>query len=132
MTMSDNKGGRSIELYLPFEHDGKQITKVEFQPITLGHMLAWQEGEYKSSMTLMTQLAKMDDFAMRLLRIPDADRVMSAFMDMLPATMRDDVQNGRVPTKQGAPIMEAPPEHKEDDLDLANPPDEADFDLEDK
>lgn len=101
MITIDNKGGRTIELFLPFKDAaGKDVVSITLAPFTLGHTLAWQAGEYKSILQLLTTLTGLPEFTVKLLRYPDADRVMTAFFSMLPPDVLGSIQEGIVPRAQ--------------------------------
>ena len=92
-------GGRTIELFIPFEFNGKMVEAITFAPFRLGHTLGWNQGEWKGMMELMVGLAGVDKAVLHELRYPDADRVMETFMAMLPPEVREDVINNRIPLK---------------------------------
>jgi hypothetical protein len=93
-------GGRTIELFVPFEHNKKRIESITLAPLRFGHALRWSEGAWKSMVELLVELAGVEEAIIRELRYPDADRVMEAFMGMLTPEIRDDLTNGRIPMKQ--------------------------------
>jgi hypothetical protein len=99
--VSNKLGGRTVQLFIPFEHGGKTIFEIVLSPFRFGDTLRWGEGEFPTSLALLTELAGVDEAVIRDLRYPDVDRVMSAFIDMLPQDLRDDIANGRVPVKRG-------------------------------
>jgi hypothetical protein len=91
-------GGRTVELFIPFEHGGKKIEKITFSPLLLGHVLRWNEGAWKTMIGLLVELADVDETVVRGLRYPDADRIMETFLGMLTPEIRDDIGNNRIPT----------------------------------
>jgi hypothetical protein len=95
----DKAGGRTIHLYIPFEHNKKKIEVITLAPLRLGHVLRWNEGAWTTSTELLVELAGVDEAVIRDLRYPDADRVLDQFMQLLTPEIRDDVINGRVPLK---------------------------------
>ena len=99
MIVQDNIGGRTVHLFIPFEHGGKKIEKVSFQPLRLGHVLKWNEGEWRSMIGLLVALADVSEEVIRDLRYPDADRIMETFLSMLTPEIRDDIGNNRIPQK---------------------------------
>jgi hypothetical protein len=94
-------GGRTIHLFIPFEFNGKKIEAITLAPMRLGHTLRWATGDWKSSIEFLVELAGVDEAVIRELRYPDADRVMSAFMDLITPEIRTDIINGSVPQKYG-------------------------------
>lgn len=99
MITNSKLGGRTVELFIPFQHGGTVIDKIVLAPIRFGDALRWGEGEFKTSFALLAELAGVDDTVIRSLRYPDADRVMEAFISMLPTDLRDDIASGRIPVK---------------------------------
>jgi len=102
MIVHNKTGGRTIELFIPFDHGGKKIESITFAPFRLGHAMRWSAGDWKTSIELMVELAGVDESVILDLRYPDADRVMSVFMDMLTPPIRDDIIAGNIPLKQHA------------------------------
>jgi hypothetical protein len=103
------QGGRRIELFAPFRLAGRLIACIDLQPLRLDHVLRWQDGEYPNAVALMAELAGMKVEAIRQVCYPDTDRVMAAFLEMLPPHVREDVTSGVVPiVPQAAPPAPAP------------------------
>lgn len=96
-------GGRTIELLLPFKHEGKSVTLIGLAPVTWGHTLKWQGGEYTKSLDLLFELCEQPEAVIRSLRYPDVDRVMTQFFDMLPPEIRESIANGTIPQKIALP-----------------------------
>jgi hypothetical protein len=141
MITSNKLGGRTVELFIPFEHAGKRIDSITFGPFMLGHVLLWAEGHWASQFELMVELAGVDEAVMRQLRYPDADRVMEAFFAVITPEIRNAIAEGRIPLPQepvtegevkatngsGQPIVSEPPmppplETHESAFDLSEEP----------
>jgi len=144
MISMDKGGGRTIHLFIPFEFKGKTVSTIVLAPVCLGHTLRWAKGEFKDSNALLVELAGVEEGIIRSVRYPDADRMMEAFISMLPPDIRQDVAAGNVPPK---PFEDDPPEEQpvatngsgepiEDDGMMHQPgaplPQEAGFDLSDE
>jgi hypothetical protein len=97
MVALDKSGGRQIELFIPFEYEGKMVEAVEIGAPQFDHVIRWQAGEYKSALALLSAMSGMTQLCLRKLRYPDAERVFAAFMDMLPDAIGADVQAGISP-----------------------------------
>ena len=97
MIVHNKSGGRTIELFIPFDYNGKTITSITIAPLRLGHVIRWGEGAWKTMIGLLVDLAGVDEAVIRELRYPDADRVMDAFMGLLTPEIRDDIVNNRIP-----------------------------------
>jgi hypothetical protein len=143
MMTHDKTGGRTVELYIPFDYAGKKIERITFAPLRLGHVLRWNEGAWQSMIDMMVELSGVDVSVIRELRYPDADRVVEAFMALMTPEIRDDFANGRIPTRKelldvpkpwppamphatngsGEPLQQGP------GVPLPPPEDEAGFDL---
>ena len=98
MITLNKTGGKTIQLFIPFDFNGKRIESITLSPLRLGHALRWNEGAWKTSVALLVELADVEEAVIRELRYPDADRVMESFLTMLTPDIRDDIINGRVPT----------------------------------
>lgn len=103
MIILDKTGGRVVQLYIPFEHNGKKIESITLSPLKLGHVLQWNEGYWPNMIALLVSVANVDEVVLRELRYPDADRVMESFLTLLTPEIRNDLQEGRIPVKQAAP-----------------------------
>ena len=99
MTTITKVGGRTIELFIPFEFQGRKIDAITFGPFRLGHVLGWNEGKWNNMMELMAELSGLEESVLRELRYPDADRVIESFMALLTPELRADISAGRIPTK---------------------------------
>jgi len=99
MITSDKLGGRTIQLYIPFEFNGKKIESISLAPLRLGHVLGWNEGQWKNMIELLVALAGVEESVIRELRYPDADRVVETFIGMLTPEIRTDIESGRIPVK---------------------------------
>jgi hypothetical protein len=106
MVALDKSGGRRIELFIPFDYEGKMVEAVEIGAPQFDHVIRWQGGEYKNALALLSAMSGMTQVCLRKLRYPDAERVFAAFMDMLPDVIRADVQAGVAP--RGAEPAEEP------------------------
>jgi hypothetical protein len=102
-TIHDSKGGRVVELLIPFEHLGKTFSAIHIKPILFDHTLRWQSGAFRNSLALLASLTGEREATLRMLRYPDADRVVNAMFEMLPDAIRADVLSGQVPAAPPAP-----------------------------
>ena len=78
-----------------------------------GHLLRWAEGGWESLIALLVEVAGVDEAVIRDLRYPDADRVMEAFLSMLPADIRNDISDGRIPRRVKVPVEQLSEEQQE-------------------
>jgi hypothetical protein len=99
----DRKGGRSVELLIPFDHAGKTFDAVHLKPILLDHQLRWQQGHFASSLALLAAVSGESEGTSRMLRYPDADRVLAALFEMLPESIRADITSGQIPNPAARP-----------------------------
>lgn len=112
MISIDKTGGRTIQLFIPFEYKGKKVEAIVLSPMRFGHVLRWNDGDWQTMIGLLVELAGVDEAVIRELRYPDVDRVMEAFMSMLIPEIRDDILNNRVPLKREQPQQPAPQQQR--------------------
>jgi len=110
MIVHDKNGGRTIQLYLPFDVLGRRIESITLSPMKFGHTLLWNEGHYKTMLELLIDFAGVEEAVIRELRYPDTDRVLEAFMTLLTPQIREDITNAVVPQKTGPQPQEQPQE----------------------
>lgn len=101
------RGSRIIELFVPFEWDGHKVRVIELGPFRYDHFLRWQEGEFKSAHELLVELSHKPETYVRQLCYPDTDRIMAAFIDMVPPMIQTDIAKGLVPGLAEVPEMPA-------------------------
>jgi hypothetical protein len=109
MIVHEKSGGRTIHLFIPFEHNKQTVSSITLAPLRLGHALRWGKGDFKDSMELLVDLAGVDQTVINNIRFPDATRVMDCFMEMLTPEIREDIVNNRVPLKPDAVVEEEAP-----------------------
>lgn len=108
MIIQDKMGARVVQLFIPFDYNGKKIESIAFAPLRLGHVLLWGQGHWKTMLGLMAELAGVDEALIREVRFPDADRMMEAFMSQLTDQIRSDINEGRIPLKPDEETPETP------------------------
>lgn len=124
MITTDKAGGRTVQLLLPFTYMGKQVAEVAFSAFRLEHLLRFNEGAWSRPgvgawpvlFAMMTELSGQRPEVLKQLRYPDVDNVVKAFLDLLPAEVRDAVT--------GLQPMPAAPDHEvgpEGELPLGEP-----------
>ena len=96
-------GSRKVELLIPFEHLGLKYDSVLLRPVLFDHVLRWQAGEFRNAVHLLSALTGQQESTLRMLRYPDADRVIAAMIEMLPAEIRRDLIEGKIPIKFAEP-----------------------------
>jgi hypothetical protein len=101
-------GGRRIELFVPVEFAKKKIDAVTIKPVKLDHFLRWESGEISSALALLSELSGLQQAALRQINYPDIERVMAAFVNMLPAKIAENIDRGEVPIA-GSPIVPLSP-----------------------
>lgn len=108
MVTIDKMGGRAVELFIPYEWQGKRIDRIVFRPLKLVNTEMWLKGSYKSIMHLMSDLSGLPEDTLRQLCYPDADRVMSEFINLLPDEIKAWVVKGQVPIKAAEQSSDIP------------------------
>ncbi len=122
MTITYSKrGGRTIELFLPFEVDGKEVSEIAFGPLRLDHTIRWQKGEWRDHLGLMAELSGLPESALRALAYPDADRVQAVFFDMLSPEIRASMMQQQQLTSAEPMQSEAAPQGNGQDQPWAMP-----------
>jgi hypothetical protein len=90
-------GGRRIELFVPVEFAKKKIDAVAIKPLKLDHFLRWESGEISTALALLSELTGLQQAALRQINYPDIERVMGAFVSMLPTKIAENINRGEVP-----------------------------------
>jgi hypothetical protein len=90
-------GGRCIELFVPIEFLKAKIDAVTIRPVKLDHFLRWESGEISTALALLSELTGLQQAALRQINYPDIERVMAAFVNMLPAKIAENINRGEVP-----------------------------------
>lgn len=102
MTHTTRRGERVVDLFVPIDVLGVEHTEIRFRAVQLDHMLRWDEGGITSAIALMAELAELDEMSIRLITYPDAELVMNEFLAHVPALIREDILQRRVP--QSTPL----------------------------
>jgi hypothetical protein len=90
-------GGRRIELFVAVEFLKAKIDAVTIRPVKLDHLLRWESGEISTALALLSELTGLQQAALRQINYPDIERVMAAFVNMLPAKIAENINRGEVP-----------------------------------
>jgi hypothetical protein len=90
-------GGRRIELFVPIEFLKRKIDAVTIKPCKLDHFIRWENGEFSTALALLSELTGLQQAALRQINYPDIERVMAAFVNMLPAKIAENINRGEVP-----------------------------------
>lgn len=109
------RGGRRVELFIPIVHGGRTIPAIDIAPVKLDHVERWGTGKIAGSMALLAELAGLDQAVLREMTYPDVDRVLAAFMGMLPPAIRDSLDS--VPQAPAAPMADDQPPDAEEPQD---------------
>jgi hypothetical protein len=109
MISLDKSGGRTVHLFIPFEHNKQRIESITLAPLRFGHVLRWGQGAWKDSVEFLVELTGVERAIIMELRYPDAERVMECFMALLTPEIRADIAAGNIPLKQTETIEEEQP-----------------------
>ena len=90
-------GGRHIELFVPVEFLKQKVDAVTIKPVKLDHFIRWESGEIATALALLSELSGLQQTALRQINYPDIERVMAAFVSMLPAKIAANIERGEVP-----------------------------------
>src|SRR4051812_17132488 len=100
----DGEGGRRIGLFLPFKVGDREVKEIYLQPFEFGWTLDWKDSKFKSLTALLVFVSGQPEEVIRKIRYPDADRVMSPFVDFFPSDVRADIERGRIPAPPIPPM----------------------------
>lgn len=103
MSEGPNRGGFSVPLTVPVQHAGKTIDIINIAPARLDHAVRWAEGKISTTVALLAELTGLTEEELRSITYPDVDRVMGAFMMLLPPAIATDIRGGvaHAPTSAG-------------------------------
>jgi hypothetical protein len=90
-------GGRRIELFVPVEFIKQKIDAVTIRPCKLDHFIRWQSGEISTALALLSELTGLQQAALRQINYPDIERIMAAFVSMLPVRIAANIEREEVP-----------------------------------
>jgi hypothetical protein len=90
-------GGRRVYFYVLQRLTGREVSNVTIKPCQLDHLMRWRDGQIESSLSLLAQLTGLSELELRQITFPDAERLLNAFLEVLPSTIRDDIESGRNP-----------------------------------
>jgi hypothetical protein len=106
MSEGNNRGGFCVPLTVPITHAGITIDVINIAPPRLDHTMRWSEGKFATAVALLAELAGLDEGVLRAITYPDVDRVMGAFMLLLPPAISADINRGVAPV--GSASFEQP------------------------
>lgn len=103
-------GGWTIELITPLKWDGKPVRNIDLSPPELAHVVAWQNGDIKSVLGMVSVLCGYPESFLDQLRAPDYERVLFALSGVSPDAIRNSILNKPMTTEQAIrEEFEAPP-----------------------
>ena len=103
--------GRRIELISPITYTGRTINVIEISAPKFDHVLRWGQGQITSGLTLLAEMTGLTEGTLRQMEYPDAEYVLKAFMDILPASIRQDIERGTITLTGAPPAVDASPTH---------------------
>ena len=75
----------------------KEISQLEIRPTTADQMIRWGQGKIPSTLALLSELCDVPEKVLRQLPSGDFDRVMMALINIMPAVMKADFEQGHRP-----------------------------------
>jgi hypothetical protein len=112
MITRKKNGSRVVELIVPLEPGcNVKHESVTLKPVTLDHVLRWQNGLIAGPMAMLAELSGLAESTLGLLQYPDADIVLQEFSLHLPATIRQAVAESAIPMTGEAPALSRAPVH---------------------
>jgi hypothetical protein len=117
-------GGRRIELFVPIEFLKRKIDAVTIKPCKLDHFIRWENGEISTALALLSELTGLQQAELRQINYPDIERVMAAFVSMLPAKIAANIDRGEVPISGNPTVPLSPIQQAalEDEQEQPAPP----------
>jgi hypothetical protein len=115
-------GGRRIELFFPVEFLKVKIDTVIIKPVKLDHFLRWESGEISTALALLSELTSLQQAALRQINYPDIERVMAAFVSMLPTKIAENINRGEVPVAGNPTVPLSPLQHAALEQQMQPPP----------
>ena len=89
-------GGWCVELQFPLKHHAGEVTAIEIRPATADTLIRWRD-EIPSILALMSMQCDLPESVLRQLPAADFDRVMFAFINCMPPTIRTDLEQAVKP-----------------------------------
>jgi hypothetical protein len=88
-------GGWTVELVMPIKKSsGDTISAITIRPVELEQTIRWARGEYPSTLALLAEMSKLPESMLRSLKYPDVDRVLLAYSQVIPPTIRKEFEEG--------------------------------------
>jgi hypothetical protein len=115
-------GGRRIELFVPVEFLKQKIDAVTIKPVKLDHFIRWESGEISTALALLSELTGLQQAALRQINYPDIERVMAAFVSMLPAKIAANIERGEVPVAGNPTVPLSPVQQAAMESETQPPP----------
>jgi hypothetical protein len=90
-------GGWTVELNQPLKGYGREYTEIDIRPATADHVIRWAEQRIPSTFALLSELCNVPEKTLRQLITVDFDRVMMAFLAVMPPLIKADWDAGARP-----------------------------------
>lgn len=103
-------GGWCVELRVPLVGHAGQIDAIEIRKATADVMIRWGRREFPSMLALLAHLCNQPESLLRQLDADDFDRVMFAFINVVPSTIKSEMQGGDSPIPMATPDDQLPAE----------------------
>jgi hypothetical protein len=90
-------GGWCIELQYPLHSHTGEITAIEIRRPTADVIIRWGDRQIHSTLGLLTELCGVPENVLRQLPSDDFDRVLFALLNILPGSLKSELQEGGRP-----------------------------------
>ena len=84
-------GGWCVELMYPLKHQSGEIAAIEIRRPRADQVIRWRDGSYMSILAFLSELTGISERQLRQLDLEDFDRVIFAFMNCMPGSVKDDL-----------------------------------------
>ncbi len=113
-------GSWRVELVYPLEGG---VDVLEIATPNFSHTIRWARAEIRSTFALLSELTGVPEASLMKLKYPDVDRVLTAFVAVMPPNVRQDYVDGKhqLVTPQDEPQQTTVTEAEADPIDSRFP-----------
>lgn len=88
----------AVTLLRPLKIPGREdVAVLKLRPFTLHDTARATRGEFRSTLALLAEISNIPEPVLNGMTYPDVDRVMIAFMSLLPQGVKDNISTGKLP-----------------------------------
>src|SRR5215831_2254935 len=106
-----------VELVTPIQSKGKEIRELVIRPPDFDLTLRWGEGAFPSTLSFLAELCNVPEKALRTMIPPDIDRVLMAYYQVVPPSIKTDFEQNAKPMATPAEEMPEAEQRMDDPVD---------------